>query len=91
MFSLSPRGKRGQGRTAREKDTFGIDRERVDDSIVARKVEHKRALGTFPFLDIVPAGRAGCKRVLGWVDRERAYGFFVVGERDHGLSSGQVP
>lgn len=55
------------------------------------KVEDKGALGTLPFLDIVPARRAGCKRVLGRVDGEGADRFFVVGECEHGFSGGEIP
>ena len=78
-------------RTAREKDALGIDRKCVDDCVVTRKVEDERPLGTFPFLDVVPACGAGCERVLGRVDGEGAYRLFVVGERDHGFSGSEIP
>ena len=89
--AFPPPHTRAAPRTPREKDALGIDRERIDDRIVARKVEDKGALGTFPFLDIVSPSRAGCKRVLGGVDGEGADGFLVVGERDHGFPRGEIP
>ena len=43
----------------REEDAFGIDRHRVDDSVMAAEVEYKGTFRTFPFLDIVPTRRSG--------------------------------
>ena len=76
---------------AGEEDALGVDGERVDDRVVAREVEHERALGALPLLDVVPPRGRGRERVLGRVDRERADRLFVVRERDHRLARSKVP
>lgn len=45
------RQRKTEQRTSREHDAFLVDREGVDDSVVAREVVDKRSFGTLPLLD----------------------------------------
>jgi hypothetical protein len=52
----------------REEDAFGIDRHRVDDSVVPAEVEYEGTLRTFPFLDIVSTSRSRREGILRRMD-----------------------
>lgn len=47
-----------------------VDTESVDSSVVSTKVVNKRALWTFPFLDIVATSGTGGERELGGMNGE---------------------
>jgi hypothetical protein len=75
------RNRKGRRLTPGEKDALGINRQCVNNGIMPAEIEYERALGALPLFDVVAPRGAGGERVLGWVDRERADGLFVVRQR----------
>ena len=71
----------------REEDPFGIDRHRVDDSVVPAEVEYEGTFRTFPFLNIVSTSRSRGERILCRMDSKSPNWFFMMCQCGHCFAS----
>ena len=77
--------------TSREKDTLGVDRQGVDDSVVSTEIEYKCAFRTFPFFDVVAPSRTRCERIFRWMNSKSANRFLVMCQRNHRFAGSEIP
>lgn len=69
--------------------TLRVDGHRVNDRIVAVQVLDEVALGAAPLLDVVRRGRR--EHVQRRMEHNAADALFVIGQRAHAFTGGQVP
>lgn len=74
---------------SRHQDSVRVNRQSVDDGVVARQVLDEVAVWEHPLLDVV--GRSRSKRVLSGVQHQRSDGLLVVGQGRSGFPSDQIP
>lgn len=75
--------------STRKQHVLVVDRQGVDNGVVAVKVLHEGSLGALPLLDAPCA--ACCEGELGWVGGQGADALFVVGQHAHCLARGEIP